>query len=312
LTSVLAQTYRGFRILVVDDASPDATVERARGFGDPRIEVRVNEANLGLGRSVAGAVADISTPMVALLNSDDLFHPERLERCREVLLARPAVQLAATGVSLIDEAGGHLTAENAGRLRDGRRIYHWVRWFYEARAREKEAEEPIFLRLLAGNFLLTSSNIVCRTPFLREHAEELTGLSYCLDWQLFLYAALDRGLAYLPDELVAYRLHDENTIWKGLEEKWPYFLEVNAVAARTIREFVSQAAISEMPGEQLEKTLAAVIRHLGANAEVDGFALYLSEILPAAALRSVCESSPRVRLLIRQLSRPGWRSFENL
>jgi polysaccharide biosynthesis protein PslH len=308
LTSVLTQGYRGFRVLVVDDSSPDATAGRAKSMADPRITVRVNERTLGLGSSVAGALADIATPMVALLNSDDLFHPERLERCRAVLLARPAVQLVATGVSLIDEAGGHLTAKNASRFLDGRRIYHWVRWYDGVRAPGNETEESVFFRLLAGNFLLTSSNIVCRTAFLREHSEALTGLRYCLDWQLFLDAALDRTLAYLPDELVAYRLHDENTIWKGLEEKWPYFREVNAVAARTVRKLVSRVMKSGTRGEELEKLLAGLIQHLGDNPEVDGLALYLNEILPADALRSACESSPRVRSLVRQLGSQAERT----
>jgi glycosyltransferase involved in cell wall biosynthesis len=40
------------RVLVVDDASTDATAERARGFGDPRIEVVSHERNLGVGAAI--------------------------------------------------------------------------------------------------------------------------------------------------------------------------------------------------------------------------------------------------------------------
>src|SRR5919109_136020 len=39
-------------ILVVDDGSTDATAERARGFGDPRIEVVAHERNLGVGAAI--------------------------------------------------------------------------------------------------------------------------------------------------------------------------------------------------------------------------------------------------------------------
>ena len=45
--SVLDQTFTDFELLVVDDASTDATVEIAVGFGDERIRLLRNERNLG-------------------------------------------------------------------------------------------------------------------------------------------------------------------------------------------------------------------------------------------------------------------------
>ncbi len=90
LESVLAQTYTAFRVLVVDDGSPDDTVARARRFDDPRLRVEVNAVNVGLGDSVLRALESVDTPYVALLNSDDLFHPDRLERCRAAFDGAPA------------------------------------------------------------------------------------------------------------------------------------------------------------------------------------------------------------------------------
>ncbi len=40
------------RILVVDDASRDATAERARASGDPRVEVVSHERNQGVGAAI--------------------------------------------------------------------------------------------------------------------------------------------------------------------------------------------------------------------------------------------------------------------
>lgn len=55
--SLIAETLGGIpgfvdRIVVVDDGSSDATVERARGFGDPRVEVIAHEANRGVGAAI--------------------------------------------------------------------------------------------------------------------------------------------------------------------------------------------------------------------------------------------------------------------
>jgi glycosyltransferase involved in cell wall biosynthesis len=54
---LIAETLRGIpewvdRVYVVDDRSPDATAERAREVGDPRVEVIVHEENLGVGAAI--------------------------------------------------------------------------------------------------------------------------------------------------------------------------------------------------------------------------------------------------------------------
>lgn len=301
LRSVLVQTYGGFQILVVDDASPDNTAHRARLFTDRRITVKANERNMGLGNSILAALEKIDTPFVALLNSDDIFHPERLERCRAVLLDSPNAQLVATGISLIDAHGGRLTLDNVSRDHDGQRIFDWVRWFHRVQSSQTE-EVAIFLRLLKHNFLVTSSNIVCRTSYLREQGETLKDLRYCLDWQLFLDASLDGGLVYLPEELVAYRLHPLNTVWFTPENRWSYFLEVHRVTAHALKSYLSSVARSRLGEAEVERVVAAVVLHLGANTEVDGLALYLNEILPAANLQRAGEYSPCIRSLIQRLA----------
>ncbi|MGH7150642.1 MAG: glycosyltransferase, partial [Planctomycetota bacterium] len=61
LESVLAQTRTDLKVLLVDDRSPDATVEKARAVDDPRVEVRVNEERLGLGNSVLASLPEVRT-----------------------------------------------------------------------------------------------------------------------------------------------------------------------------------------------------------------------------------------------------------
>ena len=75
LTNVIAQSDAG--ILEIG-----SRIDEPHGMADIRLRVRVNAVNFGLGDSVLGALATIDTPYVALLNSDDLFHPDRLARER--------------------------------------------------------------------------------------------------------------------------------------------------------------------------------------------------------------------------------------
>jgi glycosyltransferase involved in cell wall biosynthesis len=274
LRSVLAQTYQGFEVLVVDDCSRDRTVARARSVADARITTRVNERNRGLGGSLVAAVEGIRTPFVALLNSDDLFHPERLERCRDLLLRDPGLRMVATGIVLTDSRSGRLTPERASRILDGRRIFHWVRWYGRIQS-TATGSESLFLRLLRHNFLLSSSNIVCQTSYLREQAADLSELHYCLDWHLFLTAAAAGELGYLPERLLAYRLHHANTVWFTPRTRPAYAVEVNRVAALAVRRYLAR-----MDSAEVEARFSEVAGCLAANPEIDGPGLCRDEILP--------------------------------
>lgn len=232
IDSVLSQTHSSLRLLVIDDRSSDRTAALAAGIDDARVQVVVNEENVGLADSLLGALDRVTTPYVAILNSDDLYHPERLERCRALLQASPEVQVVATGLVPIDREGLALTPQNTRRLLDGARVVDWVQWFSALPA--LEGPDTAFATLLEHNVLATSSNIVCRTSFLRERRDVLAGLKYCLDWHIFLDAASTGALAYVPDALLAYRLHGSNTVWFDESRRRGYVREVNRVLATAL------------------------------------------------------------------------------
>jgi glycosyltransferase involved in cell wall biosynthesis len=298
LLSVLSQTYGGFRVIVVDDVSSDATVERARSIQDPRITVRVNPTHLGLGNSILSVLDEISTPFIALLNSDDLFHPDRLARCREVLVNSPETQLVATDVLPIDKQGHCLNTENVSIFRDGRKIYYWVINFHHIQPTD-DRSIPLFLRLLECNFLVTSSDIVCRTQFLRDRTEALRNLNYCLDWQLYLDASLEGGMTHLREKLVAYRLHSSNTVWFVNGNRASYFFEANRVIGRSLMRFLSWVVNSEIEGREIQDLLRTALMHLAGNELVDDFGLYVNAFCHSLDTRQADQRSSRAREIIQ-------------
>jgi glycosyltransferase involved in cell wall biosynthesis len=303
LRSVLAQSYPHHRVVLVDDASTDATLERARGVVDDRLVVRARRENVGLGTGLAEILAEVRTPFVAVLNSDDFFHPERLEQCRAALLAHPEAALVATGVVPVDASGRTITAASAVPLLDGPEIEGWVSW-YESARKEAEKASALFPALLRHNFLATSSNLFARTEFLRQHHRVLRDLKYCVDWQLFLEAAAVDGLVYLPADLVAYRLHKANTVWFRGRERWRFLLEVNRVVAGGLRMLLARAqARGESPETTAESLLEALVEQIERNEEVDGFALFLDQVLGEVGLESLADRTPRIRRMLATLER---------
>lgn len=82
LHSALAQTMSDLEVIVVDDASNDATLTLAREVAarDPRVRVLHNEHNRGMYPTYNRAIDAALGEWIAALDADDLWLPERLER----------------------------------------------------------------------------------------------------------------------------------------------------------------------------------------------------------------------------------------
>ncbi len=78
IRSILAQSLPPVRVIVVDDGSTDGTGDVARACGD-RVEV-VRQENRGQGAATTNGVGRVTTPLVAFLDSDDLWLPGKIEK----------------------------------------------------------------------------------------------------------------------------------------------------------------------------------------------------------------------------------------
>jgi predicted nucleic acid-binding Zn-ribbon protein len=242
-----------------------------------------------------------------LLNSDDVFHPQRLEQCLRVLAADATCQLVTTGLALIDRDSKRLTTSNVSRLADGDSVHSWVHWFARTQP-SSVSRAQLFSELLRRNFLVTSSNIVCRTDWLRGKAGSLQSLKYCVDWQLFLDAASEGVLVHIPDELLGYRLHDSNTVWFNPGRRWAYTLEVSRVAARAVQGYVE--SLPQEAEARITAVLQLVSDHLLANTEVDGLDLYLNQLLEGPLLERLEGASKTVRALLEKIEHQRRRTVE--
>ncbi|MEH2378678.1 MAG: glycosyltransferase family 2 protein [Nostoc sp.] len=85
IESALKQTLTDIEVIMVDDASSDKTVEVAKSFTDQRLKVIVNQQNFGVSAARNRALRAAQGEWVAVLDSDDWYAAERLEKL--VLLA---------------------------------------------------------------------------------------------------------------------------------------------------------------------------------------------------------------------------------
>jgi glycosyltransferase involved in cell wall biosynthesis len=98
LGSALAAMGPDDELIVVDDGSTDATPEVLAGYGE-RIRV-LRTRNGGAGRARNLGVASATRPLVAFLDSDDEWTPDRLRLGRQLLAARPDVLFCISNFGL--------------------------------------------------------------------------------------------------------------------------------------------------------------------------------------------------------------------
>ena len=91
LTSILSSTVSDFEVIIVDDQSTDRSVEIAREFAakDGRIRVHVNPKNLGDYPNRNRAASLASGQYLKYVDSDDMIHPDCLQKLVEGLEAHP-------------------------------------------------------------------------------------------------------------------------------------------------------------------------------------------------------------------------------
>lgn len=95
--SVRSQSLADWEWIIVDDGSTDRTPEILESLAatDHRIRL-VRAGRIGRGRALNLAIEQSSAPLIAIIDADDVAHPERLERQAAVLRSRPTFALLAT------------------------------------------------------------------------------------------------------------------------------------------------------------------------------------------------------------------------
>jgi glycosyltransferase involved in cell wall biosynthesis len=136
INSVLDQTMPDFELIVVDDGSADGSMRAVASLSDPRLRVYCLDQNQGAAACLNFAIQQARSEFVAVLNSDDMWEPHKLERQLEVFEERPEIGAVFTGARFIDESGLPLPPERVPRWNDvfrqpNRTRAQWLRYFFE-------------------------------------------------------------------------------------------------------------------------------------------------------------------------------------
>lgn len=111
IESVLNQSFHDYEFLISDDCSPDHTVDEIRKYQDSRIKLHVFKENQGATLNHKYLIGQAQGKYCALINSDDVWLPGRLEKQVAYLEAHPDCGACFSWAEFIDE-NGNIIPEN--------------------------------------------------------------------------------------------------------------------------------------------------------------------------------------------------------
>jgi glycosyltransferase involved in cell wall biosynthesis len=117
LQSVLNQTYKNLEILIIDDESPDRSIEICKQFSDPRIKI-IHQKNRGLSGARNKGIQQAQGEYLAFIDADDLWLPEKIEKHVEHLDNSPTVGVSFSRSTFIDQDGASLNIHQMPRLKN--------------------------------------------------------------------------------------------------------------------------------------------------------------------------------------------------
>lgn len=177
--SVLSQSFRDFELIVVDDGSTDGTADLLAPYGD-RLRL-LRQENGGVSSARNCGLRASRAPLMAFLDSDDLWHPEKLSCQASYLRTFPAAALCHTEEIWV---------------RKGVRV--------NPRDRHAKAEGHSFRRLLRES-LISPSAVMIRRELFDEVGGFDESLPACEDYDLWLRIARSREIHLIRRPLVTKR-----------------------------------------------------------------------------------------------------------
>jgi len=174
--SVLAQNWRDFELLVVDDGSTDATSTELAKFGSQLRYFKQNRSGVSAARN--SGVRLSRGRLIAFLDSDDLWQSDKLKIQVRFMESSPEVQICQT-----DEIW----------------IRHGVR--VNPQIKHRKATGDIFARSLELCLVSPSAVMMTRTLFDRSGGFD-ESLPVCEDYDLWLRIAQDHPVPLIELPLV--------------------------------------------------------------------------------------------------------------
>ncbi len=214
IESVLRQTYRNFELLAIDDGSTDDTWNILKTYKQKypdKVRIYRKPGQTGAFAAVNLLVPRIKGAYIAPMDSDDISHPQRLEKEVNFLESHSHVILVGSNAKIIDARG----------VTTGAKIY-------------PSDHQRIYEAFALVNPIIHPSCMIRRS--LLPHREYLyhTQFGVNSDYYTFFNLLSYGKFANIPEPLLSYRIHGANSSLENLRERFLTISRIRLQAVRTL------------------------------------------------------------------------------
>lgn len=201
VNSVFSQSYLKWEIIFIDNCSNDSSSEILFSFNDKRIRYFKTEKKLSLGEARNFALKKVNGELIAFLDVDDIWEPEKLNNTIIYFESDPKIGLVHSNY-----------------------LNFWQGGFSVANSKTKSEYEDF--KYLLINYKVGMSAAVIRKSILDTYDIAFNNnFSLVEDFDFFLKIAFFSNVYYTSNILVKYRIHSESLTLKNLN-KWSEEFEI--------------------------------------------------------------------------------------
>ena len=241
IDSVLKQTYENLELIVIDDGSQDNSAAIAATISDSRLKLFTQE-NRGAHATINRGIATAKGDYIAVLNSDDLYYPTRLQTFVNVMEEDKTIDALFSKVEAIHEDNKpYFTFSNTPR--------------HNIPLERDHPDQRVAADLLGINIVTTTSNLFCRKEVFNDIGQ-FKNYRYSHDLDFFLRLFHRKHVRFIDKPLLSYRVHATNTL---KEDSAMVYFETAIVLADFLQRYPAQQLFPDVSTDQAHAHLFSAL-----------------------------------------------------